>query len=161
MESIDYKSNFHGSVYQYNCSEKENLSQETAIDLEYFNIRKLRLDVAKTFKSLRFNQSVINSANKIKNVIGPGPWAGVAIRSWSDYRRRQDLFDLKSVENQLNRLHPKYSIFLTSDMPCIEDYFVSRLRRPVIISSQVPVFMPKFLGVKVILIIWLFKSYLF
>ena len=109
----DYKSNFHGSVYQYNCSEKENLSQETAIDLEYFNIpRKLRLDVAKTFKFLRFNQSVINSANKIKKVIGPGPWAGVAIRSWSDYRRRQDLFDLKSVENQLNRLHPKYSFSL-------------------------------------------------
>ena len=43
-------------------------------------------------------------------------------------------------------------------MPCIEDYFVSRLRRPVIISSQVPVFMPKFLGVKVILIICLSRA---
>jgi hypothetical protein len=46
------------------------------------------------------------------------------------------LFDLATFEQQLRRLHPDITIFLTSDSPDLEAYIASRFKRRIIASSR-------------------------
>ena len=133
----DYESGYRGSIFLEGCREKEVTIQRNAVDLEYFNVpRKLRRDISKTFKSIRFNDEVVQSAGAVCDLVGGEPCAGVAIRTWVDCVERRHLFDLATFEQQLRRLHPDITIFLTSDSPDLEAYIASRFKRRIIASSR-------------------------
>jgi hypothetical protein len=76
----DYESGYRGSIFLEGCREKEVTIQRNVVDLEYFNVPgKLRRDIAKTFKSIRFNEEVVQSAGAVCDIVGGEPCAGVAI----------------------------------------------------------------------------------
>lgn len=136
-DPLDYKKSYRGSVFLEGCRDKEVIAQKNAVDLEYFNIpRRLRRDISKSFRSIEFNRAIVESADQIRALFKGEPCAGVAIRTWVDCLERRHLFDLSAFEQQLKRLHPDYTIFLTSDSPDLEAYIVSRYNRRIITSSR-------------------------
>ena len=136
-DPLDYRKGYRGSVFLDGCRDKEVITQKNAVDLEYFNIpRKLRRDIARSFRSIEFSHSIVESADQIRSLFKGEPCAGVAIRTWVDCLERRHLFDLATFEQQLKRLHPDHTIFLTSDSPDLEAYIASRYKRRIITSSR-------------------------
>jgi len=133
---LDYNKDFHGSILLQGCRDKEVILQRKSVDLEYFNIpKKLRKDIAKSFKLLHFSPEIMQSAMTVQKAFANHPCAGVAIRSWVDCVERQHLFNLEAFDQQIKRLHPDYSVFLTCDSPELEAYIVSRHKRRIVTSS--------------------------
>lgn len=134
---VDFKKSYRGSLFLEGCRDKEVKIQRDAVDLEYFNVpKKLRRDISKTFKSIKFSNSIIGSAAQIRDIFHGERYVGVAIRTWVDCNERRHLFDLATFEKQLSRLHPDCNIFLTSDSPELEAYLTTNCKRRIITSSK-------------------------